>query len=100
MQLGRAHPMVLDTDSYSIAIDNHSSCCMTNDLHDFIQPPKPKRLKVKGFQGASSLSYGIGTVKWMIEDDKGQKNDLTIRETLYVPKATSILPTVMVTTTK
>ena len=87
MHLGRTHPMLLDTDSYLIAIDNHSSCSMTNNLNDFIHPPEPKRFKVKGFQGATSFSYGIGTIKWPIEDDEGLQHDVIIKDALYVPKA-------------
>ena len=46
-----------------------------------------KKMKVKGFQGASSLAYGIGTIKRKIDDDKGRTHDMVIKNVLYVPEA-------------
>ena len=50
-QMNTTHPMIMDAESYLIAIDNHSSCCVTNNVYDFIHPITSKKIKVKGLQG-------------------------------------------------
>ena len=46
----------MDAESYLTSIDNHSSCCMTNKIHDFIHPITPKSVKVKGFSWSEFTS--------------------------------------------
>ena len=86
-QMNTTHPMIMNADSYLIAIDDHSSCCMTSKIPNFIHPITSMKIKVKGFQGASSLAHGIGTTKWKIDDDQGKTHDIVIRNALYVPEA-------------
>ena len=76
---------ILDPESFTIAIDDHSSCCMKNDIKDFIGPLKPKKITIKGFQHSTSMVYGIGTIKWWIQDDDGRAHNLIIHDTLDVP---------------
>ena len=85
--LSKAIPAVFDAESYLIAVDNHSSCCMSNNINDFVGPLVDKRVRIKGFQGASAYSKGIGTVKWKIEDDNGIVHDIYIKDVLYVPES-------------
>ena len=85
--MSTTHPMIMEADSHLIAIDNHSSCCMANNIHNFIHPITLKKVKIKGFQEASSLPYGIFTIKWKIDDDQGKTHDIVIKNVLYVPEA-------------
>ena len=39
-------PLVFDTESYLIAIDNNSSCCIFNDINNFITPLTPKKFLI------------------------------------------------------
>ena len=75
-------PSVFDADSYIIAVDNHSSCCMSNNIKDFVGPLIKKKIRIKGFQGATAFSHGMGTVKWKIQDDEGAIHDIYIKDTL------------------
>ena len=81
----------LDSGSFLIGIDNHSFCSMSNSIQDFIGPIIPNKVRMKGFQGASAYSQGIGTVKWRIEDNDGKVHDIFIKDTLFVPDSTQRL---------
>eukprot|EP00978_Attheya_sp_CCMP212_P040126 scaffold215756_cov65-Attheya_sp.AAC.1 len=70
-------PINLDSDSYVIAVDNCCTISITNDLKDFIAPPKTVNPLVAGM-GGQVLALKEGTVRWDIEDDNG---------TLYAPLA-------------
>ena len=61
------------TDSFLIVVDNHSSCSITNDIEPLIS----KQINIESYQGLSSTSKGIGTVKLKIEDDDGKVHDMT-----------------------
>ena len=49
-QVQYKHFMMLDVDSNLIAIDNHSPCCISNDVSDYITTLTPRKIKIKGFQ--------------------------------------------------
>jgi len=85
--LSKAIIVVFDAKFYLLAVDNHSSCCMSNNINDFVGPLVDKRVRMKGVQGASVYSKVIGTVKWKIEDDNGIIHDRYIKDTLYVPES-------------
>lgn len=77
--------MHFDTDSYEILVDNCCSKSITNSLDDFIQPPKPSQMTIKGFNGATAPTC-VGTVKWHMQDDKGKLHTIVLPETYYSPK--------------
>jgi hypothetical protein len=74
---------IFDSDSFDILIDGGATACISNDLGDFISPPRPSKVRVKGFNGASS-STRIGTVRWSLLDDSGRRHTLQIPNTYYV----------------
>jgi hypothetical protein len=56
-------PLVFDTDSVTLALDNCSSFCLTNNLGDFIGK-KPRKV-MKDLLGLGSAQvYFEGTVRW------------------------------------
>eukprot|EP00978_Attheya_sp_CCMP212_P023149 scaffold70211_cov63-Attheya_sp.AAC.2 len=79
-------PINLDSDSYVIAVDNCCTTSITNNLEDFIKPPKTVNQLVAGM-GGQVLAVKKGTVKWRIEDDDGKVHVITLPGTLYAPKA-------------
>jgi len=78
-------PIALDSESYIIGIDNHSSCSITNNVDDCIGHLTPSSIKIRGFQGATAYANGIGTVKWTIEDNNGIRHNILIKNTLFAP---------------
>ena len=75
----RAH---FDTDSYDMLIDNCCSHSITNSLEDYITPPKPSKVIIKGFNGHKTSTM-VGTVKWTILDDNHQEHTIILPETYY-----------------
>ncbi|CAB9521468.1 Retrotransposon protein [Seminavis robusta] len=71
-----------DTDSVIIAIDNCSSRCITNCMHDFIDQPVPVKVSVQGIGGSVTATYK-GTVRWAIEDEQGVVHHFLIPDTYY-----------------
>jgi hypothetical protein len=76
------HRVHFDSDSYDIFKDNCCSKSITNCLDDFITPPKPSNLLIKGFNGATATTR-VGTVQWHLQDDKGKVHKLTLPHTYY-----------------
>jgi hypothetical protein len=75
---------IFDSDSFDILVDGGASACISNNLADFIKPPKTSAIRVKGFNGTTS-STKVGTVRWSILDDSGQERTLEVHNTYYVP---------------
>jgi hypothetical protein len=75
---------IFDSDSFGILVDGGATACISNNIADFIKPPKTSAIKVKGFNGSSS-STRAGTVSWTVLDDTGYRRTLTIPNTYYVP---------------
>jgi hypothetical protein len=71
-----------DSDSFVLAIDNCSTRCITNELADFVSPPRAVNIKVQGISGMCSATY-VGTVRWRIEDDAGVVHEWLILNTYY-----------------
>ena len=59
-----------DSDAQMLMLDDGASACITNDAHDFIEPPKRVDKKVKGIKGHARATHR-GTVRWYLEDDNG-----------------------------
>jgi hypothetical protein len=79
-----SHRTIFDSDSFDILVDGGATACISNDLTDFVRPPKTSTVRVKGFNGTTS-STKVGTVRWSILDDSGQRCTLQIDNTYYVP---------------
>jgi Reverse transcriptase (RNA-dependent DNA polymerase)/GAG-pre-integrase domain len=75
-----------DSDSKLMAIDNCCSKCITNDLHDYIEPPLEVNTRVQGVGGTITATL-CGTVRWTIEDDNGVVHYQTIPGTYYNPNS-------------
>jgi len=79
-------PMSFDTDSFTLTVDNCASASITNNIKDFIEPPKASRTKILGISGVSAATL-VGTVRWKIEDDAGQSHDIYLPNTYYAKTA-------------
>jgi hypothetical protein len=63
---------VPDTYSFLIGLDNHTTCCMENDVHNFVTKLTPTpNIRVRGVGNQLMMEKGRGNVLWKIEDDKG-----------------------------
>ncbi len=82
--------MHFDTDSYDILVDNCCSQSITNNLQDYIKPPKLSDMRVKGFNGNTTQTK-VGTVRWRIHDDEGRIHCIQLPNTYYSPHAESRL---------
>jgi len=63
----RPERVCFDTDSRSIGIDNRCSACISHDIADFVDTPRPIPGTIKGFGGGhahqmskSAPSDGLG----------------------------------------
>ena len=79
-------PTKLDSDSFIIAVDNCCTTSVTNNLKDFIEPPKDRKTAVSGM-GGTILATARGTVRWKIEDDDGKVHSIVLKKVLYAPDA-------------
>jgi hypothetical protein len=76
------HRVHFDSDSYDIFVDNCCSKSITNCLDDFLEPPRPSNLLIKGFNGATTTTK-VGTVQWPLQDDTGRVHRITLPHTYY-----------------
>jgi hypothetical protein len=77
---------VLDTDYFLIGLDNHVSCCMENDVHNFVTKLAPTpNIRVRGVGNQLMTTKGRGTVLCKIEDDNGVVHEKLFTRTLYIP---------------
>jgi hypothetical protein len=77
---------VPDTDSFLIDLDNHETCCMENDVHNFVTKLTPTpNIRVRGVGNQLMTAKGRGTVLWKIEDDNGLVHEKLFPGTLYIP---------------
>jgi len=60
-----------DTNLHSIGINNHCSACISHDIADFVDTPRPISGLIKGFGGACTQNIQIGTIRWHWEDEQG-----------------------------
>ena len=90
----RKSPVIcqFDSDSFQIGLDTYSSRCVSNKRNHFttLKPTPSKFGSLKGIGGNASIE-GIGTLRWIIEDDYGQSHQLIIPNSLYVPKSPKCL---------
>jgi hypothetical protein len=49
----QASRAVFDSDSFDILVDGGATSCISNDLADFLTPPKDSTVRAKGFNGAT-----------------------------------------------
>ena len=77
---------IFDSDAQALMLDDGASVCITNDMEDFIEPPKQVDKKVKGIKGHAKATHR-GTIKWQIEDDQGLVHVMIIRGAYLIPDA-------------
>jgi hypothetical protein len=54
---------VSDTDYFLIGLDNHATCCMENDVHNFVTKLTPTpNIRVRGVGNQLMTAKGRGTV--------------------------------------
>ena len=76
-----------DTDSELVGVDNRSSVCMSPHESDFVGKLTKSKRYIKAFGGTKAFDIFIGTLKWTIESDKGQKKTVFIPNSFYIPEA-------------
>ena len=69
-----------DSFTPGVGIDNHAKACITNNKRHVISMQQWKGSELKGLGTTPIL--GIGTVRWNISDNAGQKHTLDIPGTL------------------
>ena len=76
-----------DSDSFPIGIDSHASACMSLEEGDFIAKTlQPIQSIVRPFQKGSDLKIEKkGTLRWLVEDDRGNKHKIVVTTLLLVP---------------
>jgi hypothetical protein len=76
-------PVIFDSDSFKILVDNGASRCMTNNKKHFIGVPREVQRQVCGL-GKGTVTHE-GTVSWSWADDDGKTHSIQIPNTLYCP---------------
>ena len=71
-----------------LMLHDGASACITNDAHDFIEPPKRVDKKVKGIKGHARATHR-GTVRWYLEDDNGLVHIMVITGAYLIPGTTT-----------
>jgi hypothetical protein len=71
-----------DSDLFVLAVDNCSTRSITNELSDYVSPPRPINITVKGIAGSCVATY-VGKVLWKIEDDAGVTHEGLIHNVYY-----------------
>ena len=69
-------------------VDNGASASITPYFNDFISPPQPINIKVKGIGGHAQVTYK-GTVQWKVLDDQGHSHRFTLPNSYFVAMAPS-----------
>ena len=77
-----------DSDAQILMLDDGASACITNNINDFIQPPKRVDKMVKGIKGHAQATHW-GTLKWYIEDDQGLVHIMVITGAYLIPETTT-----------
>jgi hypothetical protein len=78
---------VLDTDSFIIGLENHATCCMENDAHNFVTKLTPTpNIMVRGVGNQLMAAKGKGTVLWKIEEYNVLVHEKLFPGTLYIPE--------------
>jgi hypothetical protein len=80
---------VPDTDSFMIGLDNHATCCMENNMHNFVTkltPTPTPNIRVRGVGNQLMEANVKGTVLWKIEDNNGLVHEKLFPATLYIPE--------------
>jgi hypothetical protein len=84
---GKPCEFVPDTDSVIIGLDTHATCCMDNNVHDFVTKLTPTpNIRVRGLDNQPMPAKGRGAVLWKIEDDDGVVHNLLFTGTFYIPE--------------
>jgi Reverse transcriptase (RNA-dependent DNA polymerase) len=76
-----------DSDSTWVGIDSLSTYCITNDLEDFTETPKPIRREVRGIQSTPATITYVGQGAFSIVDDSGKNCKLQINSLYYCGSA-------------
>lgn len=76
-----------DSDSVVLHVDNCASRCITNDLTDFVKPPRQVVGRVKGMGSDKVAVHAVGTIRWSVDDDEGMAHSFLIPGSLYIPES-------------
>ena len=83
-----APTFTFDSDAQTLMLDDGASASFTNDVNDFIEPPKRVNKNVKGIKGHAQAAHW-GTLKWNIEDDHGLVHVMVITGAYLIPETTT-----------
>ena len=78
--------VLFDSDSIPIGIDNRATRCISSYKSDFVGQLTPIQNKIRGLTGITQGQNYMGTIRWTIEDDQGQKHQLDIPSSIYCPE--------------
>jgi hypothetical protein len=77
------------TDIYSVlkGLYNNVTCCMDNNIHNFITKLAPTpNIRIRGVGNHLMPAKGKGTVLWKIEDNNELVHNKLFIGTLYIPE--------------
>ncbi len=77
-----AHSVRFGTDSYSICVDCHASCCMANSPNLFEDLKLIKMGAVQGIKQGLDIK-GVWTFKFKIDDNIGKTHKIKIPNSLF-----------------
>ena len=77
-----------DSNAQTLMLDDGASASITNNINDFIQPPKRVDKMVKGIKAHAQATHR-GTLKWYIEDDHGLVHVMVITGAYLIPETTT-----------
>ena len=83
-----APTFTFDSDAQTLMLYDGASASFTNDVNDFIEPPKRVNKNVKGIKGHAQAAHW-GTLKWNIEDDHGLVHVMVITGAYLIPETTT-----------
>jgi hypothetical protein len=81
-------PMIFDSDSVPIRVDNCCSRTLSGSLHDFDKStltPTTSDMTITGFGGTKTRITHTGTIIWRIHDDHGVTREIRIPHSFYIP---------------
>jgi hypothetical protein len=88
--------VTFDSDSFRIGVDTHATACMSPEASDFI----PNSIRPFPSQNGGIRAYGkgpllkingLGTIRWVLEDDNGVPHPILLPNSIYCKQGTQRL---------
>jgi hypothetical protein len=90
------HTVTFDSDSFRIGVDTHATACMSPEVSDFVPnslrpfPSSNGGIRAYG-KGPLLKINGLGTIRWVLEDDNGVSHPVLLPNSIYCKQGTQRL---------